>query len=159
MIDKKEMLELIANASYQQDIDVTIKTEKGDIALTLFASKAPKTVANFLGLAERGFYDGLAFHRVIDDFMIQGGCPNGNGMGGPGYSFEDEFHQELRHDGPGILSMANSGPATNGSQFFITHVDTDWLNGKHTVFGKVKTEADMDVVNSIRQGDLMLTIG
>ena len=119
------------------DKNITIHTSKGDIKLTVFASKTPVTAASFLNLASRGFYDGLKFHRVIPDFMIQGGDPTGTGMGGPGYRFEDECRPDLRHDGPGVLSMANAGPGTNGSQFFITHVPTDWLNGKHTVFGKV----------------------
>ena len=134
-------------------IQATIKTSKGDIRLKLFADKTPVTVANFVNLATRGFYNGLTFHRVIEDFMIQGGCPRGNGTGGPGYSFEDECTAELKHDQPGILSMANAGPNTNGSQFFITHVPTPWLNGKHTVFGSVAGPADQDVVNSIQQGD------
>ena len=134
-------------------IQATIKTSKGDIRLKLFADKTPVTVANFVNLATRGFYNGLTFHRVIEDFMIQGGCPRGNGTGGPGYSFEDECTAELKHDQPGILSMANAGPNTNGSQFFITHVPTPWLDGKHTVFGSVAGPADQDVVNSIQQGD------
>ena len=113
----------------------TIETPRGTIKLELFADKTPKTVANFEKLAKKGFYDGLTFHRVIADFMIQGGCPIGNGTGGPGYTFEDEFVPELRHDGPGTLSLANAGPNTNGSQFFITHVACPWLDGKHTVFG------------------------
>ena len=125
--------------------------DRGDIELALYPSKAPVTVANFLNLASRGYYRGITFHRVIPNFMIQGGDPTGTGMGGPGYSFEDEFSPDLRHDGPGVLSMANAGPGTNGSQFFITHVPTDWLNGKHTVFGKV-TEGQ-SVVDSIKQGD------
>jgi len=131
----------------------TIETDKGTIALELFDDKTPKTVANFEKLARDGFYDGLAFHRVIDEFMIQGGCPKGTGTGGPGYTFDDEFHPDLKHDSPGTLSMANSGPNTNGSQFFITHVECPWLDGKHTVFGKV-TEGQ-DVVDSIKQGDVM----
>lgn len=128
---------------------VTIKTNKGDIHLNLFADKTPLTVTNFVNLAQRGYYDGLAFHRVINDFMIQGGCPLGTGTGGPGYTFRDEIVPELKHDKPGILSMANAGPGTNGSQFFITHVPTDWLDGKHTVFGEVVGPEDQNVVNSI----------
>ena len=132
---------------------VTIKTNKGDIRLSLFDDKVPITVANFANLAKRGYYDGLKFHRVIEDFMIQGGCPLGTGTGGPGYSFQDEFDPGLRHTKPGILSMANAGPGTNGSQFFITHVPTSWLDGKHSVFGEVVAQADQDVVNSIAMGD------
>ena len=134
----------------------TIETPRGTIKLELYADKTPKTVANFEELAKEGFYDGLKFHRVIADFMIQGGCPLGNGCGGPGYTFEDEFVPELRHDGPGTLSMANAGPNTNGSQFFITHVACPWLDGKHTVFGKVLE--GQDVVNAIRQGDQMIKV-
>ncbi len=130
----------------------TLKTNKGEIRIELFADKTPKTVANFEKLIGDGFYDGLKFHRVIDNFMIQGGCPEGTGTGGPGYKFADEFHKDLKHDGPGILSMANSGPNTNGSQFFITHVATPWLDGKHSVFGKVLGDGQK-VVNSIKQGD------
>lgn len=130
----------------------TISTNKGDIRLELFAEQTPKTVENFDKLANDGFYDGLSFHRVIDDFMIQGGCPHGTGTGGPGYTFEDEIVAELKHDSPGVLSMANSGPNTNGSQFFITHVATPWLDGKHTVFGKVLGDGQ-EVVNAIEQGD------
>ncbi len=130
----------------------TMTTNKGEIRLELFAAKTPKTVANFEKLAGEGFYDGLTFHRVIDDFMIQGGCPNGTGTGGPGYKFEDEFHPELKHDSPGILSMANAGPNTNGSQFFITHVPTPHLDGAHSVFGKVLGDGQ-EVVNAIVQGD------
>lgn len=130
---------------------VTIKTNKGDIQIEMFGDKTPLTVANFVNLSRRGYYDDLVFHRVIADFMVQGGDPTGTGMGGPGYKFEDEFHPELKHDRPGILSMANAGPGTNGSQFFITHVVTDWLDGRHSVFGKVI--AGQDVVDSIAQGD------
>lgn len=130
----------------------TMTTSKGEIRLELFEDKTPKTVANFEKLTSDGFYDGLTFHRVIEDFMIQGGCPSGTGTGGPGYTFEDEFHPELTHEGPGILSMANAGPNTNGSQFFITHVATPWLDGKHTVFGKVLGDGQK-VVDSIAQGD------
>ncbi len=115
-------------------------------------------MANFVNLSQRGFYDGLTFHRVIDDFMIQGGCPLGTGTGGPGYTFQDECVPELRHSKPGTLSMANAGPNTNGSQFFITHVPTDWLDGKHTVFGEVVGPKDQDVVNSIAMNDIITTV-
>ena len=131
----------------------TIETNKGTIQLELYDDKVPKTVANFEKLAGEGFYDGLKFHRVIEDFMVQTGCPQGTGTGGPGYQFEDEFVADLKHDGPGVLSMANAGPNTNGSQFFITHVATPWLDGKHSVFGKVTD--GQDVVNAIEQGDKM----
>ena len=134
----------------------TIETDKGSIRLELHDDKVPKTCTNFEKLAGDGFYDGLMFHRVIDDFMVQTGCPQGTGTGGPGYQFEDEFHGDLTHTGPGILSMANAGPNTNGSQFFITHVATPWLDGKHSVFGRVLE--GMDVVNSIRQGDKMVKV-
>jgi peptidyl-prolyl cis-trans isomerase B (cyclophilin B) len=131
----------------------TIVTSKGEIHLNLFAEQTPITVANFANLALRGFYDGLTFHRVIADFMVQGGCPVGTGTGGPGYRFNDEIAPELKHEKPGILSMANSGPNTNGSQFFITHVATPWLDGKHAVFGEVAGPEDMAVVNSIKTND------
>ena len=157
-IDPQAMIDLIGDAHYTSDIEITIHTSKGDIHLDMFATKTPHTVANFLGLAKAGYYDGLTFHRVIPNFMIQGGCPRGTGTGGPGYQFQDEFHPELSHDGPGILSMANAGPGTNGSQFFITHLETRYLDGKHTVFGKVKSEADQDVVNSIGMGDTIESI-
>jgi cyclophilin family peptidyl-prolyl cis-trans isomerase len=129
----------------------TIKTTGGDIVIDLFASQAPVTVNNFVFLAKDGFYDGVIFHRVIPDFMVQGGDPTGTGTGGPGYRFKDEFDPSLRHDGPGVLSMANAGPNTNGSQFFITHKATPWLDGKHTVFGKVTQ--GMDVVMAIPARD------
>ena len=129
------------------DLKITIHTDKGDIQATLFASKAPLTCANFLNLAKRGYYDGIAFHRVIDRFMVQGGDPTESGRGGPGYRFADEFHPELRHDKPGIFSMANAGPGTNGSQFFITMVPTPFLDNRHSVFGEVT--AGQDVVNAI----------
>jgi len=131
----------------------TIKTNKGEIKLELYDDKTPNTVSNFEKLSSEGFYNGLKFHRVIDDFMVQTGCPQGTGTGDAGYKFADEFDASLKHDGPGVLSMANAGPNTNGSQFFITHVATPWLDNKHSVFGKV-TEG-MDVVNSIVQGDVM----
>jgi peptidyl-prolyl cis-trans isomerase B (cyclophilin B) len=134
-------------------INVTLDTNRGPIHLRLHEDKAPVTVASFVNLARRGYYDGLSFHRVINDFMIQGGCPLGTGTGGPGYKFEDEFHPSLRHDKPGVLSMANAGPRTNGSQFFITHGPTPWLDGKHSVFGEVIGGDDQKVVNAIRQGD------
>jgi len=129
----------------------TIKTDKGDITLKLHADKAPRTVNNFVFLAREGFYDGVIFHRVIGQFMAQTGDPTGTGSGGPGYEFPDEFDPSLRHDGPGVLSMANAGPNTNGSQFFLTHVATPWLDGKHTVFGKVT--AGMKVLLSIPPRD------
>lgn len=132
----------------------TISTKRGDIRIQLYDDKAPKTVANFEKLASGGFYDGLTFHRVIADFMIQGGCPKGTGTGGPGYTFADEFHKDLKHGGPGVLSMANSGPNSNGSQFFITHGATPWLDNKHSVFGQVIGDTQK-VVDSIRQGDKM----
>lgn len=157
-INVQEMLDTIASAKYDKDVSIIIKTNKGDINLDMYATKAPKTVANFLGLAKAGYYDGLKFHRVIPDFMIQGGCPEGRGTGGPGYNFGDEFSSELRHDGPGVLSMANAGPGTNGSQFFITHTETAWLDGKHTVFGKVKGEEDQLIVNAIGMGDTIESI-
>ena len=134
-------------------IQANLQTSKGIIHLELFADQTPKTVANFVNLSLRGFYDGLHFHRVIPDFMIQGGCPLGSGVGGPGYRFEDEFVPTIRHSEPGKLSMANAGPGTNGSQFFITHVATTWLDDRHSIFGQVVNSEDQEVVNSIQQGD------
>ena len=139
-------------------LSAEIVTEKGTISVDLFSEQTPITVANFVNLASRGFYDNLNFHRVIQDFMIQGGCPSGNGMGGPGYRFADEFVPELRHDSPGKLSMANAGPGTNGSQFFITHVPTPHLDDAHTIFGSVKSEEDQKIVDQIEQGDQIQTI-
>jgi peptidyl-prolyl cis-trans isomerase B (cyclophilin B) len=133
----------------------TFETDRGPIKVELYPDKAPLTVANFVNLARRGFYDGLNFHRVIGDFMIQGGCPEGSGRGGPGYKFEDEANNGLGHE-RGVLSMANAGPNTNGSQFFITHVATPWLDGKHTVFGKVVE--GMDAVDKVEQGDHVRTV-
>ncbi|XOV88357.1 MAG: peptidylprolyl isomerase [Pseudomonadota bacterium] len=140
------------------DISVAIETTQGTINLTLFPDETPITVSNFVNLARRGFYNGLNFHRVISDFMIQGGCPTGTGTGGPGYRFEDEFVASLRHDAPGKLSMANAGRGTNGSQFFITHVPTPHLDNNHSVFGAVKSGADQAVVDSIKQGDRIISI-
>ncbi len=157
-INVEEIINEIQSKTFDKDPQITIVTNKGDINLILYGTKTPGTVANFLALAKAGYYDGLSFHRVIPDFMIQGGCPQGTGVGGPGYQFGDEIHPELHHDSPGILSMANAGPGTNGSQFFITHVETPWLDGKHTVFGKVKTDEDQKVVNSINQGDVIKKI-
>ncbi len=137
-------------------LSATIKTTKGDIGVEFFADDAPVTVSNFVNLAERGYYDGVVFHRVIPEFMIQTGDPNGTGTGGPGYEFKDECTPSRRHDSPGVLSMANRGPATNGSQFFITHLPTPHLDGKHTVFGKVTS--GQDVVDAIAQGDSMTAI-
>ena len=130
-------------------------TDRGPIRVELYPDKAPLTVANFVNLAQHGFYNGLTFHRVINDFMVQGGCPQGTGTGGPGYKFEDEANNGVGHE-RGVLSMANAGPNTNGSQFFITHIATDWLNGKHTVFGQVIT--GQDVVNAVQQDDTLNSV-
>jgi peptidyl-prolyl cis-trans isomerase B (cyclophilin B) len=145
-----------STAVMAEDLQVTIETNKGTIVGKLFADKVPMTVANFVNLAKRGYYDGILFHRVIDNFMIQTGDPEGSGRGGPGYRFQDEIDPSLKHHGPGVFSMANAGPNTNGSQFFITHIATDWLDGKHAVFGEVTS--GMDVVNSIKQGDRMTKV-
>jgi peptidyl-prolyl cis-trans isomerase B (cyclophilin B) len=134
----------------------TMETDRGTIVLQLHAAQTPRTVNNFVCLAEDGYYDGVTFHRVIPDFMIQGGDPTGTGRGGPGYTFKDEFDPKLKHDGPGVLSMANAGPNTNGSQFFITHVATPWLDGKHSVFGRVIS--GQDIVDRIEQGDVILSV-
>ena len=139
-------------------ISAVIETSKGTINLTLFPDKTPVTVASFVHLTGKNYYDGLNFHRVIDQFMIQGGCPKGNGAGGPGYQFEDEFDAGLKHNAPGRLSMANAGPGTNGSQFFITHVPTPHLDGAHSIFGEVNSPTDQAVVDSIAQGDKIISI-
>jgi peptidyl-prolyl cis-trans isomerase B (cyclophilin B) len=147
---------------FDQKIDLkkqytaNIETNRGVIVLKLYVSQAPRTVNNFICLAEDGYYDGVPFHRVLKDFMVQTGDPTGTGRGGPGYTFKDEFDPKLKHDQPGVLSMANAGPGTNGSQFFITHVPTPWLDGKHSVFGQVTQ--GQDVVNAIEQGDVMLSV-
>lgn len=142
----------LASAAVAADkLTATIQTTKGVIEVELNADKTPVTVASFVNLAQHGFYNGISFHRVINDFMVQGGDPTGTGAGGPGYRFEDEFDSSLKHDVPGVLSMANAGPGTNGSQFFITHVPTPWLDGKHSIFGKVVK--GQDIVNAIKQGD------
>lgn len=133
------------------DIKITMKTDKGNLDITVYAADTPVTAASFLNLAKRGYYDGISFHRVIPNFMIQGGDPTGSGSGGPGYKFEDECLASLKHDKPGILSMANAGPGTNGSQFFITHGPTPHLDGMHTVFGHVTN--GQDVVDAIAGGD------
>ena len=140
------------------DLSVVFETSKGTINVELYPEKTPVTVASFVNLAQQGYYDGLSFHRVIPDFMIQGGCPQGTGTGGPGYTFEDECDTGLVHDAPGKLSMANAGPATNGSQFFITHVETPWLDGKHAIFGAVKSADDQAVVDAIEGGDSMVKV-
>jgi peptidyl-prolyl cis-trans isomerase B (cyclophilin B) len=139
-----------------EQLKAIFDTSKGKIEVVLTPEETPMTVANFVNLVQRGYYNGLKFHRVIPDFMIQGGDPLGNGTGGPGYRFGDEFAPSLKHDGPGVLSMANAGPGTNGSQFFITHVATPWLDGKHSVFGRVVT--GQDVVDAIAQGDQIKTV-
>ena len=136
-------------------LNAIFETPRGPINVELYPDKAPLTVANFVNLAKRGFYDGLNFHRVIPDFMVQGGCPQGSGTGGPGYKFEDETTNGVKHE-RGVLSMANAGPNTNGSQFFITHVPTPWLDGKHTVFGKVIS--GLDAVDAVSGGDKIISV-
>lgn len=140
------------------ELKVKMITNKGDINLKLMPEVAPVTATNFVYLADIGYYDGLIFHRVINDFMIQGGDPTGSGMGGPGYQFGDEFVRGVEFDRKGLLAMANAGPNTNGSQFFITHVPTEWLNYKHTIFGEVLSEEDQKVVDSIEQNDKIIKV-
>ena len=135
-----------------------INTSKGNISFNLFYNEAPLTVSNFVNLSKRGYYNNLTFHRVIENFMIQGGCPMGTGTGGPGYEFKDEFNPSLKHDRPGILSMANSGPGTNGSQFFITHIETPWLDNNHTIFGCIDNDTSQSVINNIVVGDIISSI-
>lgn len=142
-----------SETNQESDLTAVVTTKKGDIRITLFPTQAPLTVANFVNLVQRGYYNGLTFHRVIADFMIQGGDPTGTGRGGPGYNFADEFSPSLRHNSAGILSMANSGPGTNGSQFFITHGPTPHLDDQHSIFGKVSS--GQEVVDAIAQGDSM----
>ncbi len=140
------------------NITAKFETSKGTININFFPDKVPLTVASFVNLAQKGFYDGLNFHRVISNFMIQGGCPQGTGTGGPGYRFEDEFDPSLRHDAAGKLSMANAGPGTNGSQFFITHGPTPHLDDAHAIFGEVNSAEDQAVVDAIEQGDKIISI-
>jgi len=134
-------------------MEAHINTNKGTIKLNLFYDLVPVTVSNFINLSNKGYYNNLKFHRVIDNFMVQTGCPLGTGTGGPGYEFEDEFHPSLKHDKPGVLSMANAGSGTNGSQFFITHLETPWLDNHHSVFGLVIDNDSQDIINNIRQDD------
>ena len=136
----------------------TIRTSRGNICFDLFSDQVKLTVANFINLSKKGFYNNLTFHRVIENFMIQSGCPIGTGTGDAGYKFNDEFHHDLKHDRPGMLSMANSGPHTNGSQFFITHVPTPWLDNKHSIFGRVSGSDDQTVVDNIQQDDVIESI-
>ena len=144
--------------SKKMKMNVKIKTNKGEINLRLFPENSPVTVASFVNLIKHGYYNGLKFHRVIEDFMAQGGDPTGTGMGGPGYRFEDEVKNGLDFSVSGKLAMANAGPGTNGSQFFITTVPTEWLNGKHTIFGEVVSEKDLEVVKSLSNGDVMESV-
>ena len=150
----------VAVQSYSKEYKMKVKiiTAKGDVNINLLPDKSPVTVANFVNLAKKGYYDGLKFHRVIDNFMAQGGDPTGTGMGGPGYRFEDEVNNGLNFSKAGKLAMANAGPGTNGSQFFITTVPTEWLNGNHTIFGEVASEADLDVVKKLSNGDVMTKV-
>ena len=152
------MMAGVISYSREYKMKIKIMTEKGDININLLPEKSPVTVANFVNLAKKGYYDGLKFHRVIDNFMAQGGDPTGTGAGGPGYQFEDEVNNGLNFSKAGKLAMANAGPGTNGSQFFITTVPTEWLNGNHTIFGEVMSEADLDVVKKLSNGDVMTKV-
>ena len=149
------MMAGVISYSREYKMKVKIMTEKGDININLLPEKSPVTVANFVNLAKKGYYDGLKFHRVIDNFMAQGGDPTGTGAGGPGYQFEDEVNNGLNFSKAGKLAMANAGPGTNGSQFFITTVPTEWLNGNHTIFGEVVSDDDLRVVKKLSNGDVM----
>ena len=149
------MMTGVISYSKEYKMKVKIMTEKGDININLLPEKSPVTVANFVNLAKKGYYDGLKFHRVIDNFMAQGGDPTGTGAGGPGYQFEDEVDNELNFSKAGKLAMANAGPGTNGSQFFITTVPTEWLNGHHTIFGEIVSDNDLKVVKKLTNGDIM----
>lgn len=149
------MMAGVISYSREYKMKVKIMTEKGDININLLPEKSPVTVANFVNLAKKGYYDGLKFHRVIDNFMAQGGDPTGTGAGGPGYQFEDEVNNGLNFSKAGKLAMANAGPETNGSQFFITTVPTEWLNGNHTIFGEVVSDDDLKVVKKLSNGDVM----
>lgn len=149
------MMAGVISYSREYKMKVKIMTEKGDININLLPEKSPVTVANFVNLAKKGYYDGLKFHRVIDNFMAQGGDPTGTGAGGPGYQFEDEVNNGLNFSKAGKLAMANAGPGTNGSQFFITTVPTEWLNGNHTIFGEVVSDDDLKVVKKLSNGDVM----
>ena len=154
------MMMTVAVQSYSKEYKMKVKiiTAKGDVNINLLPDKSPVTVANFVNLAKKGYYDGLKFHRVIDNFMAQGGDPTGTGMGGPGYRFEDEVNNGLNFSKAGKLAMANAGPGTNGSQFFITTVPTEWLNGNHTIFGEVVSDADLTVVKKLSNGDVMTKV-
>ena len=154
------MMMTVAVQSYSKEYKMKVKiiTAKGDVNINLLPDKSPVTVANFVNLAKKGYYDGLKFHRVIDNFMAQGGDPTGTGMGGPGYRFEDEVNNGLNFSKAGKLAMANAGPGTNGSQFFITTVPTEWLNGNHTIFGEVVSDADLAVVKKLSNGDVMTKV-
>jgi len=154
------MMMTVAVQSYSKEYKMKVKiiTAKGDVNINLLPDKSPVTVANFVNLAKKGYYNGLKFHRVIDNFMAQGGDPTGTGMGGPGYRFEDEVNNGLNFSKAGKLAMANAGPGTNGSQFFITTVSTEWLNGNHTIFGEVVSDADLAVVKKLSNGDVMTKV-